>query len=205
MDEVRTETLRREIFEKVREYWRLAHAPVADEPFRPGESKINYAGRVFDGDEMVALTDAALEFWLTAGRFTRRFERELAAFIGTEHALMVNSGSSANLLAFMSLTSPLLGDRRVRRGDEVITVACGFPTTVAPIVQYGAVPVFVDVEPEGANIDVTRLEEAYSPKCRAVMIAHTLGNPFDIAAVRAFCERHKLWLVEDNCDALGSE
>jgi degT/dnrJ/eryC1/strS aminotransferase len=205
MDEVKAEALRQEIFEKVREYWRLVHAPAMAEPFRPGESKINYAGRVFDDAEMVALTDAALEFWLTAGRFARRFERELAAFVGTEHALLVNSGSSANLLAFMTLTSPLLGERRVRRGDEVITVACGFPTTVAPIVQYGVVPVFVDVEPEGANIDVARLEEAYSPKCRAVMIAHTLGNPFDVAAVRAFCERRKLWLVEDNCDALGSE
>ncbi len=205
MDEVRAEVLRQEIFDKVREYWRVVHAPEAGMPFQPGKSSIRYAGRVYDAEELVALTDSALEFWLTAGRFVRRFEQGLANFIGTNYALMVNSGSSANLLAFMTLTASELGERRVRRGDEVITVACGFPTTVAPIVQYGAVLVFVDVESEGANIEVDQLEEAYSPKCKAVMIAHTLGNPFNLSRVKRFCDRHALWLVEDNCDALGSE
>jgi CDP-6-deoxy-D-xylo-4-hexulose-3-dehydrase len=146
-----------------------------------------------------------LEFWLTYGRWSKEFEKRLADYLGIRFALLVNSGSSANLLAFSTLTSPLLGDRRIKRGDEVITVAAGFPTTIAPIVQYGAVPVFVDVELESANIDVLKLDSALSPKTKAVMLAHTLGNPFNIKAVKAFCERNNLWLIEDNCDALGSK
>ncbi len=201
MDEIKQ--LRDEILEKVRAYHRLtaAEAPA----FRPGDSKIHYAGRVFDAEERVRLTDAALEFWLTAGRFAAEFENGLAKFLGVRRTLLVNSGSSANLLAFMTLTSPELGERQIRRGDEVITVACGFPTTVAPIVQYGAVPVFVDVEAQTANIDPARLEAARSSKTRAVMLAHTLGNPFDLDAVKTFCDRYGLWLIEDNCDALGSK
>lgn len=166
---------------------------------------LSYAGRVFDAEEVVNLVDSALEFWLTSGRYTRRFEEELAGFLGLPYCSFVNSGSSANLLAFMALTAPELGERAIRRGDEVITVACGFPTTVAPIVQYGAVPVFVDVRLPEYNIDPDQLEMALSPKTKAVMAAHTLGNPFDLAKVKAFCDRHGLWLVEDNCDALGAE
>lgn len=174
------------------------------EKFSEGD-RINYASRVFDEKEMQALTDAALDFWLTTGRFADQFEKEFASWIGVRFAHLVNSGSSANLLAFMTLTAPELGDRQIKRGDEVITVACGFPTTVAPILQYGAVPVFVDVTIPQYNIDVSKLEKALSEKTKAVMIAHTLGNPFDLKTVKAFCERHNLWLVEDNCDALGSK
>lgn len=166
--------------------------------------RISYAGRVFDSEEMVNLVDSSLEFWLTAGRYCDRFEKELGAYLGVKYVSLVNSGSSANLLAFAALTSPLLGERRVNRGDEVITVAAGFPTTVAPVIQYGAIPVFVDLTIPQYNIDVTKLEAALSDRTKAVMIAHTLGNPFDLAAVKAFCERHNLWLIEDNCDALGS-
>lgn len=172
--------------------------------FTPGD-RINYGGRAFDEKEMLALTDATLDFWLTTGRFSTQFEKEFAEYMGVRYAHIVNSGSSANLLAFMALTAPELGDRRILPGDEVITVACAFPTTVAPIMQYGAVPVFLDVTIPQYNIDVSKLEEAYSEKTKAVMIAHTLGNPFNIAAVRSFCEKHDLWLIEDNCDALGSE
>lgn len=171
--------------------------------FKPGD-RISYASRVFDEKEMCSLTDAMLDFWLTTGRFSNEFEREFAKWIGVKYAHLVNSGSSANLIAFMCLTAPELGDRQIKRGDEVITVACGFPTTVAPILQYGAVPVFVDVTVPQYNIDVTMLEAALSEKTKAVMIAHTLGNPFDLKAVKEFCDRHNLWLVEDNCDALGS-
>lgn len=149
--------------------------------------------------------DSALEFWLTAGRYADQFEKKFAEYLGIRFCSLVNSGSSANLLAFMALTSPLLKERQVLPGDEVITVAAGFPTTVAPVIQYGAVPVFVDVTIPQYNIDVTRLEEALSPKTKAVMIAHTLGNPFDLKAVRDFCRKHGLWLIEDNCDALGSQ
>ncbi len=173
-------------------------------PFRPGD-RINYAARVFDEKEMRNLTDATLDFWLTAGRFAGEFERRFAAWIGVKYAHLVNSGSSANLVAFMALTAPELGDRRIKRGDEVITVACAFPTTVAPIIQYGAVPVFVDVTVPQYNVDVSKLETALSPKTKAVVLAHTLGNPFDLRAVRAFCDQHGLWLIEDNCDALGSK
>lgn len=174
------------------------------ESFHPGE-RISYASRVFDEKEMQSLTDAMLDFWLTTGRFSDQFEREFADWIGVRFAHLVNSGSSANLIAFSVLTAPELGERQIRRGDEVITVACGFPTTVTPMLQYGAIPVFVDVTVPQYNIDVTKLEEAYSEKTKAVMIAHTLGNPFDLKEVKAFCDRHHLWLVEDNCDALGSK
>lgn len=171
--------------------------------FCPGD-RICYASRVFDEQEMCALTDAMLDFWLTTGRFAGEFEREFAKWIGVRYAHLVNSGSSANLLAFSVLTAPELGERQIRRGDEVITVACGFPTTVTPVLQYGAVPVFVDVTVPQYNIDVSQLEAALSEKTKAVMIAHTLGNPFDLTAVKAFCDKHSLWLVEDNCDALGT-
>lgn len=174
------------------------------EPYKEG-GRITYAARVFDEKEMCALTDAALDFWLTSGRFAEQFEKEFAGWIGVKYTNLVNSGSSANLIAFSALTSPELGDRRIRRGDEVITAACCFPTTVTPIIQYGAVPVFVDVTLPQYNIDVTRLEAALSEKTRAVMLAHTLGNPFNLTAVRSFCSKHGLWLVEDNCDALGSQ
>ena len=172
--------------------------------FKPGD-RISYASRVFDEKEMCSLTDAMLDFWLTTGRFSDQFEKEFAEWIGVRYAHLVNSGSSANLLAFMALTAPELGERQIKRGDEVITVACGFPTTVSPIIQYGAVPVFVDVTVPQYNIDAAKLEAALSDKTKAVMIAHTLGNPFDIKAVKAFCDKHNLWLVEDNCDALGSQ
>ena len=202
---MKAEELKQEILDKVAEYYRLVHRPAQAAEFIPGKSRVNYAGRVFDEREMVNLVDSSLEFWLTYGCWSKRFEKGLADYLGVRFALLVNSGSSANLLAFMTLTSPLLGERRVKRGDEVITVAAGFPTTIAPIVQYGAVPVFVDMELDTVNIDVTKLEAAVSAKTKAVMLAHTLGNPFDVKAVKAFCEKHNLWLIEDNCDALGSK
>ncbi|MEA3493980.1 MAG: lipopolysaccharide biosynthesis protein RfbH [Candidatus Margulisiibacteriota bacterium] len=172
--------------------------------YKPGD-KISYAGRVFDEKEISNLIDSSLDFWLTAGRYADKFERGLADFLGVKYCSLVNSGSSANLLAFMALTSLKLGDKRIKPGDEVITVAAGFPTTIAPIIQYGAVPVFVDVSIPSYNIDCSQLEKALSNKTKAVMIAHTLGNPFDVKAVKAFCEKHGLWLIEDNCDALGSK
>ncbi len=174
------------------------------EPFKEGD-RISYASRVFDEKEMCSLTDAMLDFWLTTGRFSDEFEKNFAEWIGVKFAHLVNSGSSANLIAFMALTAPELGDRQILPGDEIITVAAGFPTTVTPAIQYGAVPVFVDVTIPQYNIDTDALEAAYSEKCKAVMIAHTLGNPFNIKAVKEFCDRHDLWLVEDNCDALGSQ
>lgn len=188
------------ILEEVAAYCERFHQKPAYEEGR----RIPYAARVYDSDEMTNLVDASLEFWLTSGRYTDQFERELADFLGVQYCSLVNSGSSANLLAFMALTSPLLGARAISRGDEVITVACGFPTTVSPIIQYGAVPVFIDVTIPQYNADVTMLEAAYSEHTKAVMLAHTLGNPFDVSAVRSFCDRHGLWLIEDNCDALGS-
>ncbi len=194
-------TLREEAIRAAVRYYEVRHRQ--DTSFKPGDP-ILYAGRVFDENEISCLVDAALDFWLTAGRYAARFEKELAGFLGVKHCALVNSGSSANLLAFMSLTSPELGDRRIRRGDEVITVAAGFPTTVFPILQYGAVPVFADITLPEYNIDCSGLEQALSPKTRAVMLAHTLGNPFDLQRVKDFCARHGLWLVEDNCDALGS-
>ena len=174
------------------------------ENFKPGD-RISYASRVYDEKEMQSLTDAMLDFWLTTGRFSDQFEKEFAAWIGVKYAHLVNSGSSANLIAFMALTAPELGDRQIKRGDEVITVAAGFPTTVTPMIQYGAIPVFVDVTVPQYNIDVTHLEAALSDRTKAVMIAHTLGNPFDLKAVKEFCDKHNLWLVEDNCDALGTK
>ena len=191
---------REEILNQVAEYCDRFHQKKL---YEEGD-RIPYASRVYDHQEMVNLVDSSLEFWLTSGRYTVEFEKKLAEYLHVRYAALVNSGSSANLIAFMTLTSPLLGERRVKRGDEVITVAAGFPTTVTPVIQYGAVPVFVDVTIPQYNIDVARLEEAYSEKTKAVMIAHTLGNPFDLAAVKAFCDRHGLWLVEDNCDALGT-
>lgn len=192
---------RQEILEAVAAYY---HAFKENrKEFQPGD-RITYAARVFDEKEMCSLVDSALDFWLTTGRFADTFEKEFANWLGVRFASLVNSGSSANLIAFSALTAPELGERRIRRGDEVITVAAGFPTTVTPVIQYGAIPVFVDVTIPQYNIDVTRLEEALSEKTKAVMIAHTLGNPFDLAAVKAFCDKHHLWLVEDNCDALGS-
>lgn len=202
MFENMTENQAREaILESVREYCDTFHKK--DTEFKEGQ-RIPYASRVYNHEEMTNLVDSALEFWLTSGRYTDRFEKEFAEYLGVRYCSLVNSGSSANLLAFMTLTSPLLGERQVRRGDEVITVAAGFPTTVTPMIQYGAVPVFVDVTIPEYNIDVNALEAAYSEKTKAVMIAHTLGNPFNLSAVKAFCEKHNLWLVEDNCDALGS-
>lgn len=192
---------REKMLELVGEYYESYHKK--KENFTPGD-RIPYASRVYDEKEMQNLVDSALEFWLTSGRYTEEFERKLGEYLQVKYCSLVNSGSSANLIAFMALTSPLLGERAIRRGDEVITVAAGFPTTVAPVIQYGAIPVFVDVTIPQYNIDVTMLEEALSKKTKAVMIAHTLGNPFDLKAVKTFCNKHNLWLVEDNCDALGS-
>lgn len=191
----------KQILESVKEYYKKF---MVNPEYKDGD-RISYASRVFDEKEMVNLVDSSLEFWLTSGRYTDKFEKQLAGYLGVPFCSLVNSGSSANLCAFTALTSPLLGERQVKRGDEVITVACGFPTTVTPILQYGAVPVFVDVTIPQYNIDVTKLEAALSKKTKAVMIAHTLGNPFDLKAVKTFCEKHNLWLVEDNCDALGSK
>lgn len=198
----RLRQMRREILERTADYVRLTQAD--QPPFQAGTTPVHYAGRVFGEEEVVNLVDASLDFWLTAGPNANRLERRLADYLGVRHCLLVNSGSSANLLAFSALTSPKLGDRRIHRGDEVITVAAGFPTTVAPVVQYGAVPVFVDVRADTANVDVDALEEALSSRTKAVFLAHTLGNPFDVEGVLAFCERNDLWLVEDNCDALGA-
>jgi len=198
------EEAREQIKALVAEYYKDFKKPEQDKEFKPG-NRISYASRVYDEKEMQSLTDATLDFWLTTGRFSDAFEKDFAKWIGVKWAHLVNSGSSANLIAFTALTAPELGERQIKRGDEVITVACGFPTTVTPILQYGAVPVFVDVTVPQYNIDVNALEEALSPKTKAVMIAHTLGNPFDLKAVRAFCDKHNLWLVEDNCDALGTK
>ena len=196
---------REEIKSLVGEFYKEFKEPVErKENFKPGD-RVSYASRVYDEKEMQSLTDAMLDFWLTTGRFSNQFEKDFAAWIGVKHAHLVNSGSSANLIAFSVLTAPELGERQIKRGDEVITVACGFPTTITPILQYGAVPVFVDITLPQYNIDVTQLEAALSEKTKAVMIAHTLGNPFDLKAVMEFCEKHNLWLVEDNCDALGTK
>ncbi|MEZ4408764.1 MAG: lipopolysaccharide biosynthesis protein RfbH [Polyangiales bacterium] len=201
-DDLLERTLTREIMDRVRRIAALRARD--DEPFVPGRTPVRYAGRVYDQEELVNVVGSALEFWLTAGRWHRRLEADLAAWFGVPHARLVNSGSSANLVATAALTSPHWGDRRLRPGDEVITVAAGFPTTVSPSVQLGLVPVFVDIDLATANVDASRLEAALSPRTRAVILAHTLGNPFDLAAVRALCDRHGLWLIEDNCDAAGS-
>lgn len=195
------EQARQEILGFVAEYCNTYHKK--KETYQPGE-RIPYASRVYDSDEMCNLVDAALEFWLTSGRYAKEFEEDFAKYLGVRYCSLVNSGSSANLLAFMALTSPLLGERQVRPGDEMITVAAGFPTTVAPAIQYGVIPVFVDVTIPQYNMDVAQLEAALSDKTKVVMAAHTMGNPFDLSTVKAFCEKHELWLIEDNCDALGS-
>lgn len=203
MFEQKTEAeAREEILTMVTEYCKTFH--MTKKEYQEGD-RISYASRVYDEAEMRNLADSALEFWLTSGRYTERFEKELAEYIGVSYCSLVNSGSSANLLAFMALTSPLLKERRICRGDEIITVAAGFPTTVTPYLQYGAVPVFLDLTVPQYNINTEQLERALSDKTKAVMIAHTLGNPFDLKTVKEFCEKHTLWLIEDNCDALGSE
>jgi len=196
---------REQIKALVADYYRDFKEPAeSKENFKPGD-RISYASRVYDEKEMQSLTDAMLDFWLTTGRFSKEFEERFADWIGVKYAHLVNSGSSANLIAFSVLTSPELKNRQIKRGDEVITVACGFPTTITPILQYGAVPVFVDITIPQYNIDTAQLEEALSDKTKAVMIAHTLGNPFDIKTVKGFCNKHSLWLIEDNCDALGTK
>lgn len=193
---------KQKILNLVKDYYNLYHKK--DSSFKAGD-RISYAGRVFDENEMVNLVDSSLDFWLTSGKYTDEFEKEFAKYLCVKYCSLVNSGSSANLVAFMTLTSPLLKERRIKPGDEVITVAAGFPTTIAPLIQYGAIPVFVDVTIPQYNIDINQLEDALSDKTKAVMIAHTLGNPFDLATVKKFCDEHNLWLIEDNCDALGSK
>lgn len=197
------EELKAQILELTREYYKEVHAQKKE--FEPGKTFVHYGGRYFNDEEMVNLVDSSLDFWLTQGPWTHKFERRLADWLDVKYCAVTNSGSSANLLAFYTLTSHKLGERRIKKGDEVITVAAGFPTTVTPIIQYGAIPVFVDVALPGFDIDVDQLEAAYSPKTKAVMMAHSLGNPFNLKTVLAFCEKHNLWLIEDNCDALGSE
>lgn len=191
---------RERIFEYVKEYYQLFHQGINSK-----KDNLSYAGKIYDEKEMVALTDATLDFWLTSGRFCSDFEKKFAKYLGVRYALLTNSGSSANLLALSALTSPKLGERRLLRGDEVITVAAGFPTTVAPIIQNGCVPVFLDVELGTYNIKVDLLEQAVSEKTKAIMIAHTMGNPFDLTEVMKIAEKYNLWVIEDNCDALGAK
>lgn len=193
--------LRKQILELVDEYCKNFH--LKEKEFEEGD-RISYGGRKFNSEEMINLVDSSLDFWLTSGRYCDQFEKEFAEILGIKYVSLVNSGSSANLIAFMTLTAPELKERRINRGDEVITVACGFPTTIAPVIQYGAIPVFLDVTLPTYNIDVTQLEKALSPKTKAVIVAHSLGNPFNIKAVKEFCDKNNLWLIEDNCDALGS-
>src|SRR3989339_625714 len=200
--EDKDKNLREKAIKAAIEYYEYKHKNKKD--FAPGD-RIPYAGRVFDDKEITNLIDSSLDFWLTTGRYAEKFEKEFAKFIGVKYCSLVNSGSSANLLAFMAITSPKLGNKRINKGDEVITIAAGFPTTIAPVIQYGAIPVFVDVELPSYNIDCSQLAAALSDKTRAVFIAHTLGNPFDIDKVKAFCDKHNLWLIEDNCDSLGSQ
>ncbi len=202
MFENEKEEEKKELFNLIESYYYKYHDN--KNKFKEGD-RITYAGRVYDSKEMVNLLDSVLDFWLTSGKYTDKFEKELGKYLGVKYCSLVNSGSSANLIAFMTLTSPLLKERAIKRGDEVITVACGFPTTISPIIQFGAVPVFLDVTIPQYNIDVTMLEKALSNKTKAVMIAHTLGNPFDLSEVKNFCDKHNLWLIEDNCDALGSK
>jgi CDP-6-deoxy-D-xylo-4-hexulose-3-dehydrase len=195
-------TKRTVIFDKYKEFYQLFHQK---KPFVAGSSQLNYAGKIYDDQEMIALADASLDFWLTSGRFCKEFEKDLANYLGVKYALLTNSGSSANLLAVSALTSSKLGDRRLVPGDEVITVAAGFPTTVAPIVQNQLVPVFVDVELGTYNIKVDEIEQAISTRTKAIIIAHTMGNPFDLGAVMQLAEKYNLWVIEDNCDALGAK
>jgi len=203
-DEIFKKVLKEITLKNTKNYYDKIHKPKQEQKFIEGESRVNYAGRVFDEKEMVNLVDSSLDFWLTYGDYSKQFEEKLSKYLNVRWSFLVNSGSSANLLAFYALTSHLLKDRRIKRGDEVITVAAAFPTTVAPIIQYGAIPVFVDMELTHFNIDIKQLESALSSKTKAVMIAHTLGNPFNIKAVKEFCDKNNLWLIEDNCDALGS-
>ncbi|SHS25594.1 lipopolysaccharide biosynthesis protein RfbH [Mycobacteroides abscessus subsp. abscessus] len=197
------EVLRQKVIDAAVEFYEMKHKKTGD-TFKPGD-KIPYGGRVFDEREIINLIDSSLDFWLTAGRYSAQFEKSFAKYLGVKFCALTNSGSSANLLALMSLTSPQLGDRRLRKGDEVITVAASFPTTVTPIIHYGAVPVFIDVELPSYNIDIDLLEQALSDKTKAIMVAHTLGNPFNLQKVKEFCVENNLWLIEDNCDALGAE
>lgn len=199
---MKEELLKKQIIEAAIKYYEAKHGQSKD--FRPGD-RISYGGRVFDEKEIINLIDAALEFWLTTGKYSDKFEKDFANYLGISYCSLTNSGSSANLLAFMALTSPKLGERRIKPGDEIITVAAGFPTTVAPIIQYGAIPVFLDVTLPSYNIDCSYLEMALSPRTKGIMLAHTLGNPFDLQTVKDFCDQHNLWLIEDNCDALGSK
>ncbi|MBU1138471.1 MAG: lipopolysaccharide biosynthesis protein RfbH [Proteobacteria bacterium] len=201
MTQNKRDTLKKKAIEAAMAYQRQVHAD--RKPYTPGDY-IPYGGRVYDEEEIASLIDSSLDFWLTAGRYAVQFEKEFAHYLGIGHCSLVNSGSSANLLAFMALTSPKLGEKRIRPGDEIITIAAGFPTTVAPIIQFGGIPVFVDVTLPTYNIDIRQLDGALSKRTRAVMIAHTLGNPFDLRALKSFCDHHDLWLIEDNCDALGS-
>lgn len=193
------EKLKQSIFKKVKEFYKKVHLK------NDFAGKIPYAGRVFDEKEIINLIDASLDFWLTSGKWTLLFEKKLKEFLNIKHCIFVNSGSSANLLAFMTLTSPLLGKRAIKRGDEIITTAATFPTTISPIIQYGAIPVFVDITIPEYNIDVKQLKKAISKKTKAVFLAHTLGNPFNIKEILNFCKEHNLWLIEDNCDALGAQ
>lgn len=195
------EDLRQQILQLVRQYGELDSQP---KTFFPGVTAVPPSGKVVGAEEMALMTEAALDCWLTTGRFNDEFEKKLAAFIGVKHLITVNSGSSANLVAFSTLTSPKLGERAIQKGDEVIGVAAGFPTTVNPILQFGAVPVFVDVEANNHNIDAAKIEAAIGPKTKAIMLAHSLGNPFNLDVVCALCKKYNLWLVEDCCDALGS-
>ena len=200
LENLTKEQAREKILSAVEEYYNNF---MQKAPYKQGD-RISYAGRVFDAREVKNLTESALDFWLTSGRYCDEFEKKLGEYLGIKHVSLVNSGSSANLLAFWALTSPLLKERAIKRGDEIITVAAGFPTTITPVIQYGAVPVFVDITIPQYNIDITKLDSALSEKTKAVMIAHTLGNPFDLKAVKGFCDKNNLWLIEDNCDALGS-
>ena len=199
---MKSRDLKKEIFNLVAEYYTEKHKT---KPFIPGETYIPYAGRVYDEKEMISLVDSALDFWLTAGRFAKQFEEEFAKFVGVKHCILTNSGSSANLLAISALTSPKLGERKLKPGDEVITTACAFPTTVNPIIQNNLIPVFIDVNVGTYNIQVDKVEDAITKKTKAIFLAHTLGNPFDIDKIQDICRKYNLWLIEDNCDALGSK
>ncbi|NQU99370.1 MAG: lipopolysaccharide biosynthesis protein RfbH [Parcubacteria group bacterium] len=194
--------LREDIFNQVKNYYELRHK---NRVFIPGKSEIHYAGRVYDEKEIIRLVDASLDFWLTAGRFAKKFEKEFAKFLGIKYCLLTNSGSSANLLAISALTSPKLGKKRLKPGDEVITVACGFPTTLNPIIQNNLIPVFIDVDLRTYNIQVDKIEKAITKKTKAIFIAHTLGNPVDLGKIMKIVKKYKLWFIEDNCDALGSK
>lgn len=195
------EILKKEILKKVKDFYEIS---ITKEKFSEGKSRINYAGRIYNEKELINLVDSSLDFWLTYGKYSKKFEKEFADFLKIKYAFLVNSGSSANLLAISSLTSPLLKNKRIKKGDEVITIAAGFPTTVSPIVQNGAIPVFIDIDLGTYNIDIKNLKKALTKKTKAVILAHTLGNPFNIKEVLTFCKNNNLWLIEDNCDSLGS-